>query len=58
MESNKEMTITLNLEEYRELLDLKTRVDVMVAMYRHESYFNIEDALAVLGVTDPRKGEE
>lgn len=50
MESKEVMTVTINIEEYRELLDLQSRVDVFQTMMKHDRFFRIPDACAVLGI--------
>ncbi len=44
-----DLTVTILLDDYRELLDLKTRVDVVAERAYYDKFIDIEDILLILG---------
>ena len=44
-----ELTVTILQERYERLLDLETRVDVVVERMTNDEYCKIEDVLRILG---------
>lgn len=49
MENSNTVTIAMPLQRYEQLLDLETRVNVVVERIAHERYLSIEDLLWILG---------
>lgn len=43
------LTVTIPQNRYEQLLDLETRVDVVVERMTNDEYCNIEDVLCILG---------
>ena len=46
------MAVTISYEEFQELLDTKTRVDVVVEQIIRKGYIEIEQVLRILGTKD------
>lgn len=46
---NLDLTVTIPQTEYKQLLDLETRVDVAVERMTNDEYCNLEDVLRILG---------
>lgn len=46
---NLSMTVKISQDEYKILLDIKTRVDVAVERMTNDKYCDIEDVLRILG---------
>ena len=45
-------TVLISMDELAWLLDLKTRVDVLIERIAHEDYFRTEDVLRILGTDE------
>ena len=43
------MTVTITQHRYEQLLDIETRVDVLVERITHDNYIKTEDILRILG---------
>lgn len=43
------MTVTITQHRYEQLLDIETRVDVLVERITHDNYIRTEDILRILG---------
>lgn len=46
---NKDLTVTIPISRYEQLLDTETRVDVAVERMTNDEYCKIEDVLRILG---------
>ena len=42
-------TVLISMDELARLLDLKTRVDVLIERIAHDDFFRTEDVLRILG---------
>lgn len=47
-----EPTVTMSIETYQQLIDLKTRVDVLVDMVCRNGYIELETILGILGTDE------
>ena len=45
-------TVLISMDELAWLLDLKTRVDVLIERIAHDDYFRTEDVLRILGTDE------
>ena len=45
-------TVLISMDELAWLLDLKTRVDVLIERIAHDDFFRTEDALRILGTDE------
>ena len=45
-------TVLISMDELAGLLDLKTRVDVLIERIAHDDFFRTEDVLRILGTDD------
>ena len=45
-------TVLISMDELALLLDLKTRVDVLIERIAHDDYFRTEDVLRILGTDE------
>ena len=45
-------TVLISMDELAGLLDLKTRVDVLIERIAHDDFFRTEDALRILGTDE------
>ena len=45
-------SILISIEDFVELMDLKTRVSVLIERIAHDEYFKTEDVLRVLGTCE------
>ena len=45
-------TVLISMDELAGLLDLKTRVDVLIERVAHDDFFRTEDALRILGTDE------
>lgn len=45
-------TVLISMDELAGLLDLKTRVDVLIERIAHDDFFRTEDVLCVLGTDE------
>ena len=43
------VTVTLTLERFMQLMELETRVNILVERIEHDEYMNVEDLLWALG---------
>ena len=48
-------TVLISMDELAGLLDLKTRVDVLVERIAHDDFFRTEDVLRILGTDEAVK---
>ena len=48
-------TVLISMDELALLLDLKTRVDVLIERIAHDDYFRTEDVLRILGTDEAVK---
>ena len=48
-------TVLISMDELALLLDLKTRVDVLIERIAHDDFFRTEDVLRVLGTDEAVK---
>ena len=44
-----DLTVTIPLDHYRELLEIKTRADVVAERAYYDKFIDIEDILMILG---------
>ena len=45
-------TVLISMDELARLLDLKTRVDVLIERIAHDDFFRTEDVLRILGTDE------
>ena len=45
-------TVLISMDEFAWLLDLKTRVDVLIERIAHDDFFRTEDVLRILGTDE------
>ena len=45
-------TVLISMDEFAWLLDLKTRVDVLIERVAHDDFFRTEDVLRILGTDE------
>ena len=43
------VTVTLTLERFMQLIELETRVNILVERIEHDEYMNVEELLRALG---------
>lgn len=48
-------TVLISMDELAGLLDLKTRVDVLIERVAHDDFFRTEDVLRILGTDEAVK---
>ena len=48
-------TVLISTDEFAWLLDLKTRVDVLIERIAHDDFFRTEDVLRILGTDEAVK---
>ena len=48
-------TVLISMDELAGLLDLKTRVDVLIERIAHDDFFRTEDVLRILGTDEAVK---
>ena len=48
-------TVLISMDELAGLLDLKTRVDVLIERVAHDDFFRTEDVLRILGTDEAAK---
>ena len=48
-------TVLISMDELAGLLDLKTRVDVLIERIAHDDFFRTEDVLRILGTDEAAK---
>ena len=48
-------TVLISIDELAGLLDLKTRVDVLIERIAHDDFFRTEDVLRILGTDEAVK---
>lgn len=48
-------TVLISMDELTGLLDLKTRVDVLIERIAHDDFFRTEDVLRILGTDEAVK---
>ena len=48
-------TVLISMDELALLLDLKTRVDVLIERIAHDAFFRTEDVLRILGTDEAVK---
>ena len=46
---DEQATVTLTLERFIQLMELETRVNILVERIDHDEYMNVEDLLWALG---------
>lgn len=46
---DEQATVTLTLERFMQLMELETRVNILVERIDHDEYMNVEDLLWALG---------
>lgn len=46
---DEQATVTLTLERFMQLIELETRVNILVERIDHDEYMNVEDLLWALG---------
>ena len=46
---DEQATVTLTLERFMQLMELETRVNILVERIEHDEYMNVEDLLWALG---------
>ncbi len=46
---DEQATVTLTLERYMQLMELETRVNILVERIDHDEYMNVEELLWALG---------
>lgn len=49
MQNSNTVTIAMPLQRYEQLIDLETRVDVVVERVAHKGYLSAEDLMWILG---------
>ena len=52
------MTVTITQHRYEQLLDIETRVDVVVERITHDNHITTEDILRILGTELALQGAE
>ena len=45
-------TVLISMDEFAWLLDLKTRVDVLIGRIAHDDFFRTEDVLRIIGTDE------